>query len=1205
MKTLFPNRNLIVSILAVLLLTYSIQGISYGQDAPDTIVEFKDINLARTVRHALGLPTEGVDLLKIPKAELEKLTELTAWRKGVNNLTGLEHATQLTVLNLTDNDISDVTPLAQLTQLEHLDLRYNDIIDVTPLAQLTQLERLDLYANDISDVTPLAQLTQLEHLDLRYNDIIDVTPLLGLTSLKELSFAGNPIEDVSSLVAYQGANPDVDLDMAKYFIREEDGSILTATTEQPLTGTTLDYANVTLTLSSGAFVDSKSRIEENLTLSGIQDIYFAKGNATSSRLYGDTQITIRLYFRGSAITTDSVLTVTVGPKAIDYYNGPALTVQIPVTGVTEAELTELSQAIVASTSYPLTEATLNGSIVTLKLTDGAAFTLTSAGFTSSSNIWGKTSVSGISGVGITHVWQVNDTEIAVELRFTGNISEDTVLIFTVESGAIDRYNGPPRTAEIPVSATSEAPTGELVASTPFPLTKATLDSNFVVLTLQNDSHSYIEARQIDKSRKVGISGFRDVQTGQLAPDSKYVIRLSRSEILVKIDFQSDFNSDVTLTFTVPPSIIENYNGPPLTAELPVAVATELRVLIPEFRQHSLYWINGDTYKIESVGPFDAVTQEVITLTVDTTGGKLYWGEHSKSGGIIKRANLDGTNIETLASLSSVPQGLTIDAVGNQIYWTNNSDLQIQTANLNGEGIKTVVQLEDEIGKETEWSCLGFFISNCKLKTTYVPLTTPSDITVNTVDGRLYWTEVSGRIRRVNLDGTNVETLISDLGTPYSIAVVDDKVYWTEERDEASGKIQRANLNGTNIETLATVPGIPFGISIDTAAGKIYWANSLGGIQRTDLNGGEVEAVVSGITAPGDFVLLPSAEPVTPTAASTDATVSISPASAASPAVGDQLAISLNITDGEAVAGYQATVQFDDTALRYVESSNSDYLPDGAFFAPPIVEGNLIKLNAASLAGESNGDGTLATLTFEVIAAKASTLTLSDVLLTNSDGEAFVPTVENAQITESTGLKGDVNGDGIVNIQDLVLVAGKLGQTGTNSADINGDGQINIQDLVLVAGALGTTAAAPSLHPQALEMLTATEIKQWLSAAQQLGITDTMSQRGILFLQQLLAALTPKETVLLANYPNPFNPETWIPYHLAKDAGVTLHIYAVNGTLVRTLTLGHQTSGMYQNRSHAAYWDGKNELGEKVASGLYFYTLTAGDFSATRKMLIQK
>ena len=206
---------------------------------------------------------------------------------------------------------------------------------------------------------------------------------------------------------------------------------------------------------------------------------------------------------------------------------------------------------------------------------------------------------------------------------------------------------------------------------------------------------------------------------------------------------------------------------------------------------------------------------------------------------------------------------------------------------------------------------------------------------------------------------------------------------------------------------------------------------------------------------------------------------------------------------------------------------------------------------------------------------------------------------------TTTTKEDVNSDGTVNIQDLVLTASSLGETGQNPADVNGDGVVNIADLVLVAGALGNSATAPSLHPQALEMLTATEVKQWLSAAQQLDLTDIRAQRGILFLEQLLVALTPKETALLANYPNPFNPETWIPYQLAKDADVTLHIYAVNGTLVRMLTLGHQAVGMYQSRSRAVYWDGKNEFGEPVASGVYFYTLTAGDFTATRKMLIRK
>ena len=101
------------------------------------------------------------------------------------------------------------------------------------------------------------------------------------------------------------------------------------------------------------------------------------------------------------------------------------------------------------------------------------------------------------------------------------------------------------------------------------------------------------------------------------------------------------------------------------------------------------------------------------------------------------------------------------------------------------------------------------------------------------------------------------------------------------------------------------------------------------------------------------------------------------------------------------------------------------------------------------------------------------------------------------------------------------------------------------------------------------------------------------------------AATADATALHANYPNPFNPETWIPYQLQHAADVTVTIYDLRGTIVRQLLLGHQPAGVYHSRSRAAHWDGRNNLGEPVASGLYFYTLTAGDFTATRKMLIRK
>ena len=98
---------------------------------------------------------------------------------------------------------------------------------------------------------------------------------------------------------------------------------------------------------------------------------------------------------------------------------------------------------------------------------------------------------------------------------------------------------------------------------------------------------------------------------------------------------------------------------------------------------------------------------------------------------------------------------------------------------------------------------------------------------------------------------------------------------------------------------------------------------------------------------------------------------------------------------------------------------------------------------------------------------------------------------------------------------------------------------------------------------------------------------------------------PVETGLLPNYPNPFNPETWIPYVLANPSGVKITIYDVRGTVVRHLDLGHQREGYYTSRSRAAYWDGRNDLGERVASGIYFYKLEADNVSFLRKMLILK
>ena len=210
------------------------------------------------------------------------------------------------------------------------------------------------------------------------------------------------------------------------------------------------------------------------------------------------------------------------------------------------------------------------------------------------------------------------------------------------------------------------------------------------------------------------------------------------------------------------------------------------------------------------------------------------------------------------------------------------------------------------------------------------------------------------------------------------------------------------------------------------------------------------------------------------------------------------------------------------------------------------------------------------------------------------------------VEEPLRLTTDVNADGTVNVLDLITIVSNFDQTGPNSADVNGDGIVNLLDLVLVAGAFGDgDAAAPTLHPRDLEELTAADVQHLLMQARQIALTDPTYLRGITVLEQLLRMLVPKETALLANYPNPFNPETWIPYHLATASDVEITIYDTRGTVVRHLELGHQAAGLYQTRSRAAYWDGRNDVGERVASGIYFYQLQTGEMSLLRKMVILK
>ena len=328
--------------------------------------------------------------------------------------------------------------------------------------------------------------------------------------------------------------------------------------------------------------------------------------------------------------------------------------------------------------------------------------------------------------------------------------------------------------------------------------------------------------------------------------------------------------------------------------------------------------------------------------------------------------------------------------------------------------------------------------------------------------------------------------------------------------------------------------------------------------------------------------------------------------------GDTFTLNLraeNVTD---LAGWQFDIVFDPAALEAIDVSEGDFLKmngGSTFFQSGSIDnaaGKIGGLSAARLSGGgASGTGTLLQVRFKAKAAGETELALDKFQFGSTTGDNIPAGPHEIRINVEEGLTtGDVNRDGVISILDLILVAQQLGKRvpAGSAVDVNGDGVVSILDLIRVAQGIAGSPAAPAAGTGSVD---AAMIEVWIAQARLEDDGSLAFKQGIENLENLLASLIPEETALLRNYPNPFNPETWIPYQLAESAEVTLTIYDINGQLIRRLAVGHQAAGMYQSRSRAAYWDGRNQLGEPVASGLYFYTLTAGEFSATRKMLILK
>jgi hypothetical protein len=332
--------------------------------------------------------------------------------------------------------------------------------------------------------------------------------------------------------------------------------------------------------------------------------------------------------------------------------------------------------------------------------------------------------------------------------------------------------------------------------------------------------------------------------------------------------------------------------------------------------------------------------------------------------------------------------------------------------------------------------------------------------------------------------------------------------------------------------------------------------------------------------------------------------------------GSRGAVNVMVTN---LDGHSASIQFSYIDVPRLTSINPDNALASGGSTVKILGENFQEGVTVTFGGIEASNVVVVSETELSVTVPAGTRGVVEVIVTNPDSHSA-----SIQFTYIDYPPWDVDKNGSVNIFDLVTVASQFGQSGQGlSGDIDRNGTVNIFDLVLVASHFGeaTVATVPPLislnskdfgAPQHLSMrLTDRDAgmrtRVALTELENLSETDPSVLLPAKLLRQWLVTSgeIPSESMLLPNYPNPFNPETWIPYQLANSSNVSILIYSVLGQPVRHLEIGFRHAGRYVEHSQAAHWDGRNDAGELVTSGVYFYSIKANEFSAMRKMVIGK
>ena len=1185
-----------------------------------------------------------------PLLGLTDLTYLNLRNNNISDISPLLGLTDLTYLNLGDNNISDISALSGLTDLTYLDLNGSNISDISALSGLTALTELHLYANNISDISAVSGLTDLTTLWLGDNTISDISALAGLNHLEKLFLYDNTISDLSVLtglhrlkVLYVKRNPlsytsinthiptlqargvQADFDertLAGLVKRSNDQHIAPAASvpiiveAQASNGGGFEGVPVTFTLTAGSgtlsttatTTDKRGQAESTLTL----------GTDLGTRIVEvsvpeiEQPVTFTIVGRQGVIIPDPNLRAKIGEAL-----GKASADRISPSEI--ATLTDLYARHADISNLTGLEHATN--LTYLNLHDN--------------NISDISPLSDLTNLTYLNLHQNNISDLSAVSGLTdlttlnlgnNNISDISAVSGLIALTTLDLYRN--NISDISaVSGLTALTTLNLYGSNISDISAVSGLTDLTTLNLGNNNISDISAVSgltalttlnlygSNISDISAVSGLTDLTTLNLGNNN--ISNISAVSGLTALTWLSLFGNNVSdisavsgLTDLTTLSLYDN-NISDLSAVSGLTALTTLNLYGNNISDLSavsgltaLTWLNLYGNNISDLSAVSGLT--------DLTYLNLF-------------ANNNISDLSPLVANKGLKSGAWVDVRGNRLGYTS---INTHIPTLQGRGITV------NFDSEYAYPALLKISGDNQKGTAAAVLANPFVVEVQDSHGTglagisvtFAVTAGHGILSAIhtttdaNGRAESTLTLGPNLGTNTVSASVNQSIQFPHPSGGGRVVVFAAQWQVTFNVSADTLPtefllSIPAGISLIhvplkvtavdgvektiTSIADLY--DALGGVDTVNLLGTHDSKTRRWFSYIGTSDRGTSGDqPLT------DDTGVI--ASMKNPVTvrlrGDPLGANrssaITLYPGINIVGVPLR---DSRIARVTDLFALNGIRDNVIAITVSAKGEFHTVRQVSDAGDIRITGGQS---FNLKAQEAATVAISGDGWYNASGTAASPPMPltGIQVTDTTPvleLRGSIIGEEMnLNSGAIRVIVENLSNntvvTGITSEDEGIRYQASIVDVE--TGRAAKIGDRIQISVRSSDLLIGVQ-PPWYT------ITAEDVRRNWIQLPTSVAYEIPAKTELLANYPNPFNPETWIPYRLAEDAFVTLTIYDTAGQVVRTLKVGHRIASAYENRSKAIYWDGRNDVGERVASGVYFYTLTAGDYSATRRMVILK